>query len=692
MKNFVLITIILFMALTVKSQWFKPEDMTTVGVYYYPEAWDSTQWNRDFAKMREMGFEFTHMAEFAWAFMEPEEGNYNFEWLDKAVDLAAKNGLKVIMCTPTPAPPAWLVQKYPEVLLVKDDGLTAQHGSRMHYSWSSPKYRELSAGIVTQLAKRYGNDKRIMGWQLDNEPSHYGTIDYSPAVRNSFIAWLKKKYTTIENLNSAWGLAFWSGNFNNFEQIQLPNTKLHPNNTASPHSMLDFKRFSADECASFLTLQYDILKKNILPSQFVTTNFMHFTSEIDPWRSANLDFISYTMYPVAGYTDGVGDEGFRMGDPWRISFANDMYRPLRGTTGVMELQPGQVNWGSYNTQPYPGAVRAWLWNSFAGNLSFICSYRFRQPLYGNEQYHYGMVGTDGITPTSGGAEYSQFMTELKALRKSYNAKAQNPKEYENSRTAILFNFDNYWNTNQNKQNYLWDSEKYTTQMYSSVKSLRVPIDYIAENADFSKYKVLFAPAYQLIDKELLNKWLKYVEDGGNLVLTCRTGQKDRNAHFWQMPWAAPIDTLIGGHIAFYDVLPVNKWGTIKFAGNEFKWNVWADIITPNVGTEVLATYSNYYYAGKAAATYRKLGKGSVTYIGPATNNGKFEQAVLQKVYDKANLKTVVLPEGLIVEYRNGFGVAINYNTNEVLAPIPENAKIIVGQPKLKASEVAVWVE
>lgn len=383
MKSLVLAVLLIFISVNgIKAQWFKPEDMTIVGVYYYPEAWDSSQWDRDFAKMKKMGFEFTHMAEFAWAYMEPEEGKYNFEWLDKALALAAKNGLKVIMCTPTPAPPAWLTVNYPEVLLVKDDGTVARHGSRTNASWSSPKYREFTEKIVTKLAERYGNDPRVWGWQIDNEPSHYGTVDFGPAARLSFIEWLKQKYGNVQSLNSAWGTAFWSGAYNSFDQVLLPNGKTHLNGTASPHAMLDFKRFSADECASFVDFQYQILKKKVGQAQFVTTNFMHFTSEVDPWRNKNLDFISYTMYPVAGYTDGVGDEGFRMGDPWRISFANDMFRPFKGITGVMELQPGQVNWGSYNSQPYPGAVRAWLWNSFAGNLSFICSYRYRQPLFG----------------------------------------------------------------------------------------------------------------------------------------------------------------------------------------------------------------------------------------------------------------------------------------------------------------------
>lgn len=672
------------------AQWFNPADLTTVGVYYYPEAWDSSQWDRDFAKMRAMGFEFTHMAEFAWAFMEPEEGKYQFEWLDKALALANKNGLKVIMCTPTPAPPAWLTIKYPEVLLVKDDGTVARHGSRMHYSWSSPKYRELTAGIVTQLAKRYGKDQRVWGWQIDNEPSHYGTIDYSPAALQSFRQWLQRKYGTIENLNHAWGTSFWSGAYNSFDQVLIPNGKTHLNNTASPHSVLDFKRFSADECAGFISFQNDILQKHIRPEQFVTTNFMHFTTEVDPWRNANLDFISYTMYPVAGYTEGVGDEGFRMGDPWRISFANDMFRPVTGTTGVMELQPGQVNWGAYNPQPYPGAVRAWLWNSFAGDLSFICSYRFRQPLVGSELYHYGMVGTDGVTPSMGGKEYSQFMAELKEIRKAYSAEATNPKQYEDSRMGILFNYDNLWNTNQHKQTYQWDFESYLTRFYAKVKSLGVPVDFISENADFSNYKVLAAPAYQLLDKELVARLLEYVNQGGNLILTTRTGQKDRNGHLWQDSWAAPIDTLTGARVAFYDLLPANKWGKIDLNGTEYLWNDWADVLEPQSGTEVLATYSNYFYSGKAAVTYRHFGKGSVTYIGPATDDGKFERAIVQQVYQRAKLETLTLPDGLMVEYRDGFGIAIYYGLGEVTVPIPGNATLLIGSKSLKTAGVAVW--
>lgn len=156
---------------------FPPEELFALGSYYYPEQWDSSQWERDLKKMSEMGIKFTHFAEFAWAMMEPEEGKYDFEWLDRAVSLAKKYGLKVIMCTPTPTPPVWLSKKYPDILIQRDNGVSIQHGRRQHASWSSDRYRRYVENIVSRLAMRYGNHPAVIGWQIDNEPGHYGVVD-----------------------------------------------------------------------------------------------------------------------------------------------------------------------------------------------------------------------------------------------------------------------------------------------------------------------------------------------------------------------------------------------------------------------------------------------------------------------------------------------------------------------------------
>ena len=203
------------------SSWFNDKDLTLTGVYYYPEHWDENQWERDFKKMHELGFEFTHFAEFAWAQLEPEEGRYDFAWLDRAVALAAKYDLKVIMCTSTATPPVWMSRKYPEILLKNEDGTVLDHGARQHASFASPLYRELSYKMIEKLAQHYGNDPRIIGWQLDNEPAVQ--FDYNPKAELAFRDFLRAKYNNdIQSLNNAWGTAFWSEAYSSFDEITLP--------------------------------------------------------------------------------------------------------------------------------------------------------------------------------------------------------------------------------------------------------------------------------------------------------------------------------------------------------------------------------------------------------------------------------------------------------------------------------------
>lgn len=220
------------------SSWFNDKDLTLTGVYYYPEHWDESQWERDFKKMHELGFEFTHFAEFAWAQLEPEEGRYDFAWLDKAVALAAKYDLKVIMCTSTATPPVWMSRKYPEILLKNEDGTILDHGARQHASFASPLYRELSYKMIEKLAQHYGNDSRIVGWQLDNEPAVQ--FDYNPKAELAFRDYLRTKYNNdIQLLNDAWGTAFWSEAYSSFDEITLPKrVQMFMNH----HQILDYRR------------------------------------------------------------------------------------------------------------------------------------------------------------------------------------------------------------------------------------------------------------------------------------------------------------------------------------------------------------------------------------------------------------------------------------------------------------------
>jgi len=240
---------------------FPQADLMRIGVYYYPEAWPSNQWARDIGNIKKLNMEFVHMGEFAWAFMEPTEGKFDFAWLDRNIQLCADQGLKVVLCTPSPAPPVWLSEKHPEILMVDAEGRTMLHGTRQQASWSSEVYRKYVGKIVEELGKRYGNDPRVWGWQLDNELSHYGKEpSYDDASQKKFRAWLKNKYGTIDKLNEAWGDAFWSQMYQNFDQIRLPNSK-ELLAQVNEHAELDAQRWFADEAADYLRFQTGILRK-----------------------------------------------------------------------------------------------------------------------------------------------------------------------------------------------------------------------------------------------------------------------------------------------------------------------------------------------------------------------------------------------------------------------------------------------
>lgn len=665
--------------------WFNDKDLTLTGAYYYPEHWDESQWERDLKQMHELGFEFTHFAEFAWAQLEPQEGVYDFSWLDRAVALAAKYDLKVVMCTSTATPPVWLSRKYPEILLKSEDGTVQDHGARQHASFASPVYRKLAYRMIEELARHYGNDSRIIGWQLDNEPAVQ--FDYNQAAEEAFREFLKEKYHhNIQELNAAWGTAFWSEVYSQFEEITLPKTaQMFMNH----HQILDYRRFAAKQTNDFLNEQCRLIKK-YAKNQWVTTNYIPDYDKGHIGGSKDLDFVSYTRYMVYGDNEGIGRRGYRVGNPLRIAMANDFFRPVNGTYGVMELQPGQVNWGSINPQPLPGAVRLWLWSVFAGGSDFICTYRYRQPLYGTEQYHYGIVGTDGVTVTPGGREYEQFMKEIRSLRKDYRPKEDKPETYLKRKTAILWNPENYWSIDRQKQNATWNTFAHVDKYYRTLKSYAAPVDFISEEKDFSQYPVMIVPAYQLADKELVARWKKYVEEGGNLVLTCRTAQKDRFGRLPEAPFGSMIDELTGNHIEFYDLLLPQDPGQVKMDGKVYTWNTWGEILQPGASNEVWATYTNEFYEGKPAVTFRKLGKGSVTYIGVDSSDGALERQVLDKLYSRLQIEVMNLPYGVTMEYRNGLGIVLNYSDQPYQFALPQGAKVLIGTPDIATAGVLVF--
>lgn len=685
----ILINVVLFAESQTAQRFFPKEKLITTGIYYYPEHWKKDQWERDIRKIADMGYGFVHLAEFAWSELEPEEGKFDFAWLDRVVRLCQKYQMKVLLCTPSATMPAWMRTKYPETHIMYGNYIRGEHGTRGLGSIVDPKYRFFVGRIVAELARHYGQNSSVIGWQLDNEPD--AKTDYSPSSQIAFRRWLKNRYNNIDSLNAAWGNAFWSQRYDNFDQIMIPNVTLVNWWGNNPHALLDLKRYSADEQADFLDFEAIGLRKYISPDQFITTNYTAVSPFANPRLTKKLDFATYTAYPNGG-SRNLGDLGFRLGDSKIVAFASSYYKTVGSHTGVMEMQPGPTNWAGQASLLLPGTVRMWLYHSFAAGGEIACSYRFRQILYGTEQYHAAVIKTDGVTPSDGGEAYMQFNREMQQLRSNYRQDAPLPAKLVAKKTAIVWNLENYWTIERQKQNVQWDAWNYPVKFLEMAKSLGAPVDVIDEKTDLSSYKVVIIPAYEMADSELIKKWTDYVANGGHLIITCRTATKDHQGHFWEGETAAPLSNLIGAHIKATDMLSPNVKGDILSGQDHYSWNIWGDQLSPDDNTRVLATYNDQFYKGSAAVVKRNIGRGSVTYIGVLSDDMKLEKGILKDNYMEAGASVENYPPGVYVYWRDGFYTAINYSSDNYEMPISSPVKILIGDKLLKPAGVLVWTE
>jgi len=330
-----------------------------------------------------------------------------------------------------------------------------------------------------------------------------------------------------------------------------------------------------------------------------------------------------------------------------------------------------------------------LWHVFAGGSKLTCTYRFRAPIYGYEQYHYGIVGTDGVTPTRGGFEFQQFMNEINMLRSEYSSEDV-PAEYLERRTAILYDPDNTAAIDMNKKTVLWNTEQHVLKYYKALKSFGAPVDFIRDTMDFYNYPVIVIPAYQQMSRELISKLTDYVKAGGNIIMSCRTGHQDERGHLWEARHAEPIYDLIGAEIKFYDLLRPYAPDNVVTAEGMFEWTSWGDILQPYSGTESWGYYNGDFYEDATAITFNKLGNGTVTYVGVDSNNGDLEAAVLTKLYNRLSIDVENYPPGIIVEYRDGFGIALNYTDKPFNMELSAGTEILIGEKSIPTAGVLVW--
>lgn len=485
----------------------------TLGTCYYPEHWAREIWEDDARRMVEAGLTWVRIGEFAWSRLEPAPGQYDFDWLDDAIDVLGKAGLKVVLGTPTATPPRWMVDRHPDMLAVDADGKPRKFGSRRHYCFSHEGYKIECGRIVTHLAERYGHNPYVAAWQTDNEYGcHDTTISYSDAARKAFRGWLRTRYLgngndgDINALNQAWGNVFWSMEYDTFDQIDLPNlTVTEPN----PSHVLAFRQFSSDQVVAFNRLQVDILRAH--SDAPITHNYMGRTTEFDHFAvGADLDIASWDSYPLGFLEDRVGADAAhqrafaRQGDPDFQAFHHDLYRAVgRGRWWVIEQQPGPVNWAQYNPAPMPGMVRLWTWEAFAHGAEAVCYFRWRQAPFAQEQMHAGLLRPDSID-APGMAEARRVSAELADAPEVAQAPAP---------IALVFDYnaDAIWATQPHGKGLSYFGLVFDT--YKALRSLGLSVDILpATTRDFAGYRLILAPG------------LIYMADGLKAALSASDAQ------------------------------------------------------------------------------------------------------------------------------------------------------------------------
>jgi beta-galactosidase len=606
-------------------------DKITLGVCYYPEHWPGSLWKDDLERMRGYGIEVIRIAEFAWNKFEPEEGHFTYEFFDKFLDLAQANGMKVIFGTPTATPPAWLTHKYPEVLNARLDGTLYRHGMRRHYNYNSPVYRELVARLVNKIAAHYCSHPAVIGWQIDNELNCETDVFYSESDHAAFRAYLKEKFKTLDALNEAMGTVFWNQTYTSWDEIYLTRPSIQ--NVGNPHLALEEKRFISYSAISFAKLQAEIIKKYLLPHQFITTNGIFGHLDNHEMTDSVLDFITYDSYPNFAFSVGT--------DPNTMTGLNDRkwschltkVRSISPNFGIMEQQAGPGGWNGRMTQPAPkpGQMRLWTFQSIAHGADYISYFRWRTCWVGTEIYWHGLNDYSN--------QPNRRLAELNIIRDDIEKIADLAGSDYKAKIAYLKDYDNEWDGEQDQWHGILDKFSENGWFTASQKT-HTPMDvvYIRNSGDhkttlsqIQKYGLLIYPHATILRQETADLLEAYVNQGGILVMGARTGYKDEYGRCPMRPMPGFASGICGIRVSDYTFLgPTDGPELAVWDGEEIEAPIFNDILEPTQNAEVRAVFKGNYYDGAPALTACRSGKGTAYYYG-AGFSAKTAEVFLRKL-------------------------------------------------------------
>ncbi|MCD8299881.1 MAG: beta-galactosidase, partial [Clostridiales bacterium] len=576
-----------------------------------------------------VGIGTVRVAEFTWSIVDPMEGEFNFGFWDGFLDVAQEEGMKVIFGTPTATPPAWLAEKYPEVLNCRKDGVPYRHGMRRHYNYNSPKYRELCSCIVEKIAEHYAARECIIGWQIDNEMNCETDEFYSEADTIAFREFLKKKYGTLEALNEAWGTVVWSQTYSDWEEVCVPRTVVHDDSN-NPHQLLDYSRFISESVISFCKMQCDIIRKYAREGDFITTNGIF--ANLDNHRLADecLDVYTYDSYPnFPNCLEPQGSSPLR-DRAWGRNLMET--RSVCPHFGIMEQESGALGWNSRmeGPAPKPGQLTLWAMQSIAHGADYVSFFRWRTAPVGTEIYWHGILDYDNRD--------NRKLKEVKELSGRVARIADIAGSDCKAAFALVKDYDNEFDARYDK----WHGrieEGSETAIFEASQISHTPYDVIyindeTDESDMGKYDVLIYPHPVIISEKRKQALKSWVISGGTLIIGARAGMKDIHGHCPMSPMPGALRDLTHTNVRDWTLrVPLTDQVAMEWDGVPVSTGIFNDILEADRSemgeqaadanhnaaraavSRVLATYSSDYYAGQPALIETRCGRGRALHFG-----------------------------------------------------------------------------
>ena len=622
MKKLSLLLLLLIVSATI---WAQVPKMNNVlyGAAYYQEYMPTDRLDEDLKMMKESGISVVRLGESSWSLFEPREGEFEFAWMDRIIDGLHANGIKVILGTPTYSMPAWLWHKHPEVLVDYEKGTKAYYGIRQNMDITNPTFLFYAERVIRKMMDHYAKHPGIIGYQVDNETTSYGVNNYDFHI--SFINYLKKKFTTTENLNKIWGLNYWGMTMNDWDEFPQ---KDGVTNTAYK---LEWERFKRKSVADYLTWQSEIVAGYKRTDQFIIHCFMPSVQDIDQIESARkMDIMAVNVYH--GSQDNLtGDE---------IAFAGDFFRSVKMKNYlVTETNAQTIGWDSKSQMPpYDGQLRMNVYAHMGSGANMVEYWHWHSIHYGQETYWKGVLSHD-LQPNRAYAEVSKTAHELQKFgNKLVNLKITN-------KVAILFSHDanaalNVMPFKNGKGDNVYRNDL-VGQFHKVLFRNNVGVDFIfPENAKFENYELVVIPALYIASAALLKKISAYVENGGHVIMQFKSGFCDENSMVRPMLAPGPLRKACGFYYQEF-----TNFKELALKDNPFKVDEasnkvfdWGEYLIPETA-KALAYYDHPFFGKYPAITINNFGKGTLLYEGTGVSDGIQEKILLEGL-DRAGIRTV----------------------------------------------------